>query len=131
DLLRVQPVAFAVAASLCSFAAQMGSFVALPFYFIEVLGYSYAQVGVLAGVWSIGTAAMAPLSGYLSDRYKVAVLCAIGAACMAVGLFWVIVLPEQAGIVWHGLGMLLGGLGFGFFQSPNNRALLVGAPRHR
>jgi len=29
------------------------------------------------------------------------------------------------------LAMLLGGVGFGFFQTPNNRALLAGAPRNR
>jgi DHA2 family multidrug resistance protein-like MFS transporter len=27
--------------------------------------------------------------------------------------------------------MFLGGIGFGFFQTPNNRAMLAGAPRHR
>ena len=27
--------------------------------------------------------------------------------------------------------MFLGGVGFGFFQTPNNRALLAGAPRRR
>ncbi|CAM5476197.1 hypothetical protein ECAE60S_03145 [Eoetvoesiella caeni] len=28
-------------------------------------------------------------------------------------------------------GPMLGGVGFGFFQSPNNRAMLLGAPRKR
>src|SRR3546814_1709521 len=40
-------------------------------------------------------------------------------------------LPPGAAFVWSMAGMLLGGIGFGFFQTPNNRALLAGSPRHR
>lgn len=131
DLLRIKPVAFAVGASACSFAAQMGSFVALPFYYLNVVNYSYSDVGILLGVWSFGTAVMAPVSGFLSDRFKVAVLCAIGAACMAVGLGGVSALAVDAPFAWYAAAMLIGGVGFGFFQSPNNRALLTGGPRRR
>lgn len=131
DLLRIPPVAYAVGASACSFASQMASFVALPFYYLTVVNYSYSEVGILLGTWSVGTAVMAPVSGWMSDRYKVAVLCGIGAGCMATGLGWVAMLPLEAGFGWHAVGMLVAGLGFGFFQSPNNRALLTGGPRRR
>lgn len=131
DLLRIPPVAYAVAASAFSFAAQMSSFVALPFYYLNVVNYSYSEVGILLGVWSLGTAVMAPVSGFLSDRYRVAVLCTIGAACMAAGLGWIAALPVDARFGWFAAAMLLGGVGFGFFQSPNNRALLTGGPRRR
>lgn len=131
DLLRIKPLAFAVAASGFSFAAQMSAFVALPFYFRHVLDYSYADVGLLLGAWSIGGAAMAPLAGYLSGRHPVAVLCGIGALSMASGMLSLIILPMDADFFWLVLGMLLAGIGFGFFQTPNNRALLAGAPRRR
>src|SRR5690606_16297843 len=96
DLLRISPVAFAVGASALSFASQMGAFVALPFYYLNVLNYSYSDLGILLGVWSFGTAVMAPVAGYLSDRYKVAILCAIGAACMTAGLGWISLLAVDA-----------------------------------
>lgn len=131
DLLRISPVAFAVGASAFSFASLMGAFVALPFYYLNVVNYSYSDVGILLGCWSLGTAVMAPIAGVLSDRFKVAILCAIGAACMAAGLGWVSVLAVDAGFVLHAAAMLLGGVGFGFFQTPNNRALLTGGPRRR
>lgn len=131
DLLRITPIAYAVGASAFSFAAQMSAFVALPFYFKQVLGYSYADVGILLGAWSVGVAVMAPVAGMLSNRYAVAILCGIGAGGMAMGLFWLLVLPIHAAFLWFVLAMLLAGVGFGFFQTPNNRALLAGAPRHR
>ena len=131
DLLKIKPVGFAVLASLCVFAAQMAAFVALPFYFLRVLGHDYIEVGVLLGAWSIGVVIMAPIAGYMSGKFKVAVLCAIGAVCMTLGLCWVILLPVQANFMWMVAAMILGGIGFGFFQTPNNRAILSGAPRTR
>lgn len=131
DLLRIKPVAFAVAASAFSFAAQMASFVSLPFYFQKVMGHSYTEVGVLLGVWSLAVAIMAPLAGIMSDKFPVAILCAIGAACMALGLSGTIMLPLNTGLGWIMATMFFGGVGFGFFQTPNNRAMLAGAPRNR
>jgi DHA2 family multidrug resistance protein-like MFS transporter len=131
DLLRIKPIAYAVCASAFSFAAQMSAFVALPFYFQDVLKFSYAQVGLLLGAWSVGVAVMAPVAGALSARYSVAILCGIGAAGIALGMLWILLLPLAAHFLWLMLAMLLGGVGFGFFQTPNNRALLAGAPRHR
>lgn len=131
DLLRIKPVAFAVGASAFSFAAQMSSFVALPFYFQQVMGYSYIDIGLLLGAWSVGVAVMAPLAGMMSDKFPVAILSGVGALSMALGLSWVMLLPLSTALGWVMMAMLLGGVGFGFFQTPNNRALLGGAPRHR
>jgi DHA2 family multidrug resistance protein-like MFS transporter len=131
DLLRITPIAFAVAASGFSFAAQMSAFVSLPFYFQQVLHFSYAEVGILLGAWSVGVAVMAPVAGYLSNRYSIAVLCGLGAFGIAAGMLWVIMLPIDSAFIWLMAAMLLAGVGFGFFQTPNNRALLAGTPRHR
>lgn len=131
DLLRRIPVAYAVGASFFSFAAQMSAFVSLPFYFQSVRHYAYADVGVLLGAWAVGVAVMAPLSSYLIRYFSIATLCAMGAGCMAVGISTVLSLPLSVDFLWLMAAMLLGGIGFGFFQTPNNRALLTGAPKHR
>lgn len=131
DLLRIRPVAFAVGASVFSFAAQMGSFVAVPFYFLQVLGRDYLTVGILISAWPVGAAIMAPIAGRLSDKYSAALLCAIGAAGMAAGLAWLMVLPPDCSNAAIMAGMGLAGVGFGFFQTPNNRAMLGATPRSR
>lgn len=131
DLLRIIAIRYAVGASLMLFAAQMAGFVTLPFYFLRVLGYSYTDIGIVLGAWSIGTAAMAPLAGYFSGRYPIAVLCAIGGAGVAACMVGLLLLPVGAAFLWVVLAMLVGGIGFGFFQTPNNRAMLAGAPRDR
>ena len=93
DLLRIRPLAYAVAASACTFAAQMASYVSLPFYFQQVLGRPYLEVGMLMGAWPVGTALVAPLAGRLSDRYSPATMSGIGAATMVAGMLWLALLP--------------------------------------
>lgn len=131
DLLRIRSVGYSVAASAFFFAAQMAAFVSLPFYFKAAYGASYAQVGLYLGAWAIGGALMAPVSAYTATRFPVANLCALGALVMTVGLAGILLAPSDASMSWLLVCMLLGGIGFGFFQTPNNRAMLGGTPRHR
>jgi len=131
DLLRIRAIAFAVGASAFSFAAQTGAFVAMPFYLHHVMARDTLTVGVLLSAWPLGAAIMAPISGRLSERHSAALLCAIGAAAMALGLGWLIWLPADSANATIMLGMAAAGVGFGFFQTPNNRALLSAAPRAR
>lgn len=131
DLLRIRSIGYAVMASAFFFAAQMAAFVALPFYFKAAYGASYAQVGLYLGVWAIGGALMAPVSAYAAARFPVANLCAMGAVVMMFGLTGVLLAPPDNALVWLLICMFCGGIGFGFFQTPNNRAMLGGTPRHR
>ena len=131
DLLRIRPVGFAVAASACTFAAQMASYVSLPFYFQQVLGRSYLEVGMLMGAWPVGTAIVAPLAGRMSDRYSAATLSGAGAGAMVIGLATLAFLPLDATNTWIMVAMFITGTGFGFFQTPNNRAMLSSSPRQR
>lgn len=131
DLLRIRSIGYSVAASAFFFAAQMAAFVALPFYFKAAYGASYAEVGLYLGAWAIGGAVMAPVSAYMTARFPVAILCALGAIAMILGLAGVLAVPANGSLAWLPMCMFLSGVGFGFFQTPNNRAMLGGIPRHR
>ncbi len=131
DLLRIPLFALSVATSICAFAAQGISYVSLPFLFENALGKSQVITGLLMTPWPLTVAVIAPLSGRLSDRYPAAILGGIGLAIMAVGLALVAWLPGQPSnlnIIWR---MSICGLGFGFFNTPNNRAIIMSAPRAR
>jgi DHA2 family multidrug resistance protein-like MFS transporter len=131
DLFRIDALRSALAASVSSFAAQMATFVSLPFYLQTGYGHDPLTVGWLMASWPLGAAIMALVAGRLADRVPVAVMCAIGAAAMASATLLIVSTPVSVPTPWLMAMMLLGGLGFGFFQTPNNRALLTAAPRER
>ncbi len=131
DLYRRPMFALSSVTSMCSFAAQGLSFVSLPFYFQTVLGRTPVETGLLLTPWPVVTGLMAPIAGPLSDRYPPAILGGIGMIALCIGLSLLAGLPAHPAtfdIVWR---MMICGAGFGFFQSPNLKAIMSSAPPER
>lgn len=131
DLMRIPVFALSVLTSICSFAAQMLAFVALPFFLQHSLGRSQVETGLLMTPWPAVLIVVSPLAGRASDRIPAGLLGGIGLGIMATGLFLLASLPEAPTALDIGWRTALCGLGFGLFQSPNNRTLLASAPRER
>ena len=130
DLLRLRLFSLSVVTSIGSFMAQTTALVALPFE-IQHVGHTAAQTGLLMTPWPVGVAVAAPLAGRLADRYPAGILGSLGLLAMAAGLLLLALFPPNgtsADLIWR---MALCGLGFGFFQSPNNRTLISAAPYAR
>ena len=81
--------------------------------------------------WAVVVAAIAPLAGRLSDRHAPGLLGGIGLGMLALGMASLALLPAQPGVPDIVARMVLCGVGFAFFQSPNLRALMASAPRER
>ena len=131
DLYRRPLFALSSVTSMCSFAAQGLSFVSLPFFFQSVLGHTAVETGLLLTPWPVVTGLMAPVAGPLPDRYPPAILGGIGMVVLCAGLSLMATLPPQPdnlAIVWR---MMVCGAGFGFFQSPNLKAIMSSAPPER
>jgi DHA2 family multidrug resistance protein-like MFS transporter len=131
DLFRLPVFALSAATAVCSFAVQGLAFVSLPFYFEEVLLRTQVQTGFLMTPWPLVVAIMAPIGGRLSDRYPAGILGGIGLALLGVGMTLLAMLPAApsvADIAWR---MVICGMGFGFFQTPNMRTLMSSAPTDR
>jgi DHA2 family multidrug resistance protein-like MFS transporter len=131
DLLRIPVFALSIGTSIASFAAQMLAFVSLPFYVQNVLGRTGVQTGLLLTPWPLALVVVAPLSGRLADRYPAGLLGGVGLLVFAAGLLLIVGLPPHPGdfaLAWR---LAVCGAGFGLFQTPNNRAMLSSAPRHR
>ncbi|HKR88610.1 MAG TPA: MFS transporter, partial [Phenylobacterium sp.] len=128
DLLRIPIFGLSAATSVVSFSAQMIAYTVLPFYFQEMLGRSPVAIGLLMTPWPLTVAVAAPIAGHLAERRPAGLLGGIGLAVFAVGLALLSrVGPGVSdwGICWR---MMICGAGFGFFQSPNNRAMVSAAP---
>lgn len=131
DLLRNKVFTLSVLTSIGSFSAQMLAFVSLPFYLQGVLHRSQVETGLLMTPWPLAAGLAATVAGRAADRYPAAILSGAGLGLMAIGLASLALLPADANaaaIIWR---MALCGLGFGFYQSPNNRTMLAAAPMER
>ena len=131
DLLKLPVFSCSIASSVTGFCAQMIAFVALPFYFHDVLGYSATTAGLLMTPWPVATALMAPLAGRLAEGYSPVRLTGIGMGLFAAGLFGITLASDIGGYVPIIAALVVCGIGFSLFQAPNNRLLLTSAPRER
>ncbi|KAF1038129.1 MAG: putative transport protein HsrA [Herbaspirillum frisingense] len=131
DIFASTRFSLAALTSLASFVGQGIAFVALPFLFQNAYGYSAFQSAALFTPWPIGIVLVAPHAGRLADRYSPAALSTIGLAVFTLGLALLALLPDQAQAWDIGWRALVCGMGFGFFQSPNNREMLSNVSRER
>jgi DHA2 family multidrug resistance protein-like MFS transporter len=131
DLLRIPMLRLSAGTSMCSYTAQTMAMLAMPFLLVSEMGRTASVTGLLMTPWPAVIVAVAPLSGRLSDRYRADVVGAVGLAVFSAGLAVLAMLPAHAGnadVVWR---VALCGIGFGLFQTPNNRLMLTCAPKER
>ena len=131
DLFRRPVFALSAVTAVCSFAAQGLAFVSLPFYFEGALGRSQVETGFLMTPWPVVVAIVVPIAGRLSDRYSPAILGGVGLALLCLGMALLALLPGHPTVFDIGWRMAICGFGFGFFQSPNLKALMASAPPGR
>ncbi|WP_233828729.1 MFS transporter [Paraburkholderia sp. ZP32-5] len=131
DLLRIPVFSLSMITSICSYAAQALALISLPFLLEHQFARSTSIAGLLITPWPLAIVFIAPIAGRLSDRYPGGVLGSIGMLVLAVGLALTATMPfsaTDAQIAWR---ILLCGIGFSLFQTPNNRMLLTAGPRER
>lgn len=131
DLLSRPVFSLSILTSVAAFTAQILAFVSLPFSLQMVSGFAPQQMGLMMMPWPLAVAVAAPISGRLADRHSPALLGGIGLVMLALGLLALGLLPAHPAIWDIAWRMMLCGLGFGMFQSPNNRLLIGSAPRAR
>ncbi|WP_435929900.1 MFS transporter [Dryocola sp. BD613] len=129
EIFRSARFSLAALTSLASFVSQGMTFVALPFLFQSVYGYSAFAAALLFLPWPAGIVLVAPHAGRLADRYPPAIISTVGLCIFACGLVLLAQLPEHAQEWDIGARSLLCGIGFGCFQSPNNREMLANVAR--
>ena len=128
DLLSLRPIRVALIASVCMFAVHMLIVINMPFH-LSAAGFSPFEIGLIITPYPIVIGLLAPIAGRLSDRMPSAIPCAIGGGVLALATLTLSYLPARPELICPAL--LVAGLGFGFFQAPNNRTLLGSAPRAR
>jgi DHA2 family multidrug resistance protein-like MFS transporter len=131
DLLRIPVFALSMLTSVSAFAAQTLAFVSLPFLMLDAWHLSPLHAGLVITAWPCGVVAVAPLAGRLIGRFHGGLLGGIGLAILCTGLALLALMAHQATTVDVAWRLLLCGMGFGLFQSPNNHTIVTSAPLRR
>lgn len=131
SLFRRRLFSAATASAVTNYICLYSITFLLPFYLIQGRGLSPAQAGLLLTAQPLVMAAVAPLSGTLSDRIGTRLLSTLGMAIMAAGLCLLAGLHATSPYWQVAVALAVVGLGTGIFISPNNSALMGAAPPGR
>lgn len=131
DLFSNVRFRLSLAATVCAFATQGVGLIAMPFLLQSIFGRNILEVGFFITPWPLLGAIMGPIAGPLSDRIPATLLSALGMAVLACGMAALAVLPADVASSFIVISMMICGLGFGLFLSPNQRTLMSSAPPGR
>ncbi|MCE2575899.1 MFS transporter [Komagataeibacter sp. FNDCR2] len=131
DMLRIRAFRMGTVVGFSGFVASNLFMVSFPFTLQSLFHYPAAIVGLLMTPWPVGIMAVAPLISRLADRVSAAILSSVGLFVTGIGFLALYFLPPAPGwfdIAWR---ITIAGMGFGIFQPPNNRIMMVTAPPGR
>ncbi len=111
-------------ASIISYIATFLVTYVLNYHFQYILGYNETLTGVLLLVTPLLMAIASPISGNLSDKINPQKLAAIGMAFVTLALFILIFLNAETPLYVIIVAMVLQGIGFGIFASPNTNLVM-------
>ena len=131
SLFRNHLFSAALASSFLCFLALFAVMFLMPFYLEELLALSPKEAGLIMTAVPLTISVVAPISGWLSDRFGSQVLSSLGMAVSCAGLWFLSQLTARASfwdIVWP---LAVTGFGQALFQPPNSNAIMSAVPPPR
>ena len=130
-LFRIAAFSFGNVARLISFVVISMSNLIMPFFLQLVMGADPMRAGMLVAATPLCLALLSPVTGWLSEKMGARFLSVAGLAIKGMAFFTFTSLTAHAASIDVALRLGLLGVGFGFFQTPNNYALMSSLPRDR
>ena len=125
DLFKENKVfAFSNLAALINYSATFAVGFLMSLYLQFIKGLHPQEAGVILVSQPIMQAIFSPLAGRLSDRIEPRLVASIGMGITALGLFLLTFLDQNTTIPFIMGSLILLGLGFGLFSSPNTNAVM-------
>ena len=121
--------AFSNLAALVNYSATFGVIFILSLYLQYIKGLSPQSAGLILVAQPTVQAILSPFAGRLSDRIEPRVVASIGMAFTCVGLVLLSFLGENTTLPFIIGSLLLLGLGFALFSSPNTNAIMSSVER--
>ena len=120
--------AFSNLAALINYSATFAVSFLISFYLQYLKGFNPESAGLILVAMPAMQAIFSPLAGRLSDRIEPRLIASAGMALTTIGLVIFIFLNETTPLGLIIGNLLLMGLGFALFSSPNTNAVMSSAP---
>ena len=131
DLFKRRLYALSISTSTCSFIAQNLTLISLPFLFLSVLHFTELHTGLAMTPWPLATMIISPIAARIIEKHNAAYTAAIGMLIFMTGLLLLVFIPIDSDIWDIAWRMAICGIGFGFFQTPNNIVMVMATPVER
>lgn len=119
---------FSNLAAMLHYSATFAISFLMSLYLQLVLGFSASEAGSIILLQPVVMALLSPKAGALSDRLHPGKVASVGMAITCLGLLLMSFLGASTPVWQTGLVLMLVGLGFALFSSPNNNAIMGAVP---
>ena len=121
---RNRTFSFSSLAALINYAATFAVSFLLSLYLQYIKGMSPEKAGLVLVCQPLMQALISPIAGRLSDRIEPAIIASLGMALTAAGLISFIFLKNSTTTVYIIASLIVLGIGFALFSSPNMNAIM-------
>jgi MFS family permease len=117
-------------AAMFNYAATFAVSYLMSIYLQEIKGMSAGAAGLFMVSQPLVQAVISPLSGRMSDRHSPFILASSGMGVCTIALVCFAFFTIDTSLVFVMAALLLTGLGFGLFSSPNQTAIMSSVAAH-
>jgi EmrB/QacA subfamily drug resistance transporter len=121
--------AFSSLAALINYSSTFAVTFLLSLYLQDIQGLPPQRAGAVLVAQPIVMASLSPLAGRLSDKIEVRILASIGMALVSLGLGLLAFLGSETKLVFVVFALIVLGLGYALFSSPNVNAIMSSVDR--
>jgi EmrB/QacA subfamily drug resistance transporter len=121
--------AFSNLAALINYSATFAIMFLLSFYLQYLKGFSPQTAGLILIAQPVMMTIGSPIAGRLSDKIEPGVIASTGMAVLTIGLFLLIFLSEHTSLEFIVAVLILLGIGYALFSSPNTNAVMSSVER--
>ncbi|MTK64901.1 MAG: MFS transporter [Methanobacterium sp.] len=128
-LFKNRTFAFSNLAALINYSATFAVTFLLSLYLQYIKALDPFSAGLILVAQPVMMAIFAPIAGRLSDKFVPQKLAALGMVLSTVGLGIFAFINSQSSIEFITIGLIILGIGFGLFSSPNTNAIMGSVER--